>query len=213
MKCPFNTTNDQNPDNNRYKPDKLKINENPILSDNDSAGNKEADFYSKNQHNRSNLTNSQNNDLIQIENLQNKKVKFDQKIIEENADNNSEKINNSIKESKEKDNKIERNDLFNNNNLFTTNMSNNEIKHLEENLKGQNFSSNNAGFINQGKSQIPNSSGVEGVSINTMKNSIRSLREFDKQAGNIYFKNTKNYGDETITNADFKSIYNNKLDL
>jgi len=83
-------------------------------------------------------------------------------------------------------------------------MTSSEIKHFEENLKENSSNSSNSAVVqvNNGKNQAENPSAAEAANL---KNSIRSLREYDKQAGNIYFKNTKNYGDETISNTDFKS--------
>lgn len=78
------------------------------------------------------------------------------------------------------------------------------MKHLEENLKEHNIHNKDSSSSSHGKTHSGSASAAEAATVN-MKNSIRSLREFDKQAGNIYFKNNKNYGDETITNADFKS--------
>jgi len=109
-------------------------------------------------------------------------------IISKNSNDNQEKsIDNLISKSK------------------NTNVKSNDIKFLEENLKPQNYSYHN-NFINNNQGKNLNANSNE-ASNNNMKNSIRSLREFDKQGGDIYFKNTKNFGDESITNIEFKSNF------
>ncbi len=80
-------------------------------------------------------------------------------------------------------------------------LNSNEIKHLEENLKDQNITHDE--ILNLANKTL-NLQSISEVTNTSMK-SIRNLRELDKQASNIYFKNNINYGDDKMTNSDFKS--------
>lgn len=118
--------------------------------------------------------------------------------ISNNKDENLLKISNKNKNENYFESKNAKEEFFDKN----VKVDKNEIKHLEENLKGQNISHNEIFPSSKNTSTI---SANDAANVN-MKNSIRCLREFDKQGGNIYFKNTVNYGDESMTNADFKSM-------